>query len=223
MYTGRSDGSVKDPPQGSRTPPMVQPANRGRSCSAPKRWGPCRSSTISWTGSASTRSSTPTSQRTTPDSVLDPAVVIGLLVRNLTIDHQPIYALAEWAAGFDPALFGMTAADVDGLNDDRTGRMLDRLFDTDRASLITRHRVGSGPASSTSTWTSSTTTRRPSRSRAATTKRPEPVATSQHPTITYGHNKDHRPRPETAVVCPHRVSRRRRPRRVPGRGRQHRR
>ena len=24
---------------------------------------------------------------------LDPAVVIGLLVRNLTIDHQPIYAL----------------------------------------------------------------------------------------------------------------------------------
>ena len=68
---------------------------------------------------------------------LDPAVVIGLLVRNLTIDHQPIYALGEWAAGFDPSLFGMTAADVDGLNDDRTGRMLDRLFDTDRASLIT--------------------------------------------------------------------------------------
>ena len=41
---------------------------------------------------------------------LDPAVVIGLLVRNLTIDHQPIYALGEWAAGFDPSLFGMTAA-----------------------------------------------------------------------------------------------------------------
>ena len=69
---------------------------------------------------------------------MDPAVVIGLLVRNLTIDHQPIYALGEWAAGFDPSLFGMTAADVDGLNDDRTGRMLDRLFDADRASLITR-------------------------------------------------------------------------------------
>ena len=69
---------------------------------------------------------------------LDPAVVIGLLVRNLTIDHQPIYALAEWAAEFDPALFGLDAGDVDGLNDDRTGRMLDRLFDTDRASLITR-------------------------------------------------------------------------------------
>ncbi|MBK7019688.1 MAG: DUF4277 domain-containing protein [Candidatus Microthrix sp.] len=68
---------------------------------------------------------------------LDPAVVIRVLVRNLTIDHQPIYALAEWAAGFDPALFGLTATDVDALNDDRTGRMLDRLFDTDRASLIT--------------------------------------------------------------------------------------
>jgi N-acetylglucosaminyl-diphospho-decaprenol L-rhamnosyltransferase len=40
------------------------------SCSAPKRWGPCRSSTISWTGSASMRSSTGSSQRTTPDCVL---------------------------------------------------------------------------------------------------------------------------------------------------------
>ena len=69
---------------------------------------------------------------------LDPAVVIGLLVRNLTIDHQPIYALGEWAAGFNPALFGLNAGDVDALNDDRTGRMLDRLFDTDRAGLITR-------------------------------------------------------------------------------------
>ena len=27
---------------------------------------------------------------------LDPAVVIGLLVRNLTIDHQPIYASVSY-------------------------------------------------------------------------------------------------------------------------------
>ncbi len=73
---------------------------------------------------------------------LEPAKAIGLLVRNLCVSREPIYALGEWAAPFDPALLGMTADDVALLNDDRVGRALDQLFDADRASLLTELMLG---------------------------------------------------------------------------------
>ncbi|MHB8431812.1 MAG: IS1634 family transposase [Acidimicrobiales bacterium] len=68
---------------------------------------------------------------------LAPAAVIGVVVRNIMVRHRPVYALAEWAAPYDPTLLGLRADDADALNDDRVGRMLDRLFDADRATLIT--------------------------------------------------------------------------------------
>ncbi|MCA1701595.1 MAG: IS1634 family transposase, partial [Actinobacteria bacterium] len=70
------------------------------------------------------------------------AKAIGLLVRNLCVSREPIYALGEWAAPFDPVLLGVTADDVALLNDDRVGRALDQLFDADRASLLTELMVG---------------------------------------------------------------------------------
>lgn len=73
---------------------------------------------------------------------LDPAVVIGLLVRNIVVAHRPVYALGEWAAGYDPALLGLGQDQMGVLNDDRVGRTLDRLFDTDRASLVTETVLG---------------------------------------------------------------------------------
>ena len=30
---------------------------------------------------------------------LDPAVVIAVMIANLTVEHRPLYALGEWAAG----------------------------------------------------------------------------------------------------------------------------
>ena len=73
---------------------------------------------------------------------LDPAVVIGLLVRNIIVAHRPVYALGEWAAGYEPALLGLGADEAGALNDDRVGRMLDRLFDADRASMVTETVLG---------------------------------------------------------------------------------
>lgn len=69
---------------------------------------------------------------------LAPATAIGVVVRNLAIHREPVYALGEWAAPFDPALLGLVADEVGLLNDDRVGRALARLFDADRASLLTR-------------------------------------------------------------------------------------
>jgi transposase len=68
---------------------------------------------------------------------LAPATVIGVVVRNLVVSHRPVYAIGEWAAPHDPALLGLRPGDAGALNDDRVGRMLDRLFDCDRASLVT--------------------------------------------------------------------------------------
>ncbi|WP_343577776.1 IS1634 family transposase [Mycobacterium sp.] len=66
------------------------------------------------------------------------AKALGVLVRNLALSHQPVYALGEWAAPFDPALLGLQRDEVRLLNDDRVGRALGLLFDADRASLLNR-------------------------------------------------------------------------------------
>ena len=60
------------------------------------------------------------------------------MIRNLVMRHAPVYALGEWAGRYEPAMVGLAADEPELLNDDRIGRMLTRLFDADRASLLTR-------------------------------------------------------------------------------------
>jgi transposase len=69
---------------------------------------------------------------------LSPGAVIGVVVRNIMVSHRPVYALAEWAEPFAPSVLGLGEGDRSVLNDDRVGRTLDRLFDADRATMITR-------------------------------------------------------------------------------------
>jgi len=73
---------------------------------------------------------------------LAPAVVISAVVRNIIIGHRPVYALGEWAAPYAPGLLDLDAGDARALNDDRVGRMLDRLFDADRVSLVAETVLG---------------------------------------------------------------------------------
>jgi hypothetical protein len=40
---------------------------------------------------------------------LAPATAVGVVVRNLVIHREPVYALGEWAAPFDPTLLGLAA------------------------------------------------------------------------------------------------------------------
>ncbi len=67
-----------------------------------------------------------------------PAAALGVVIRNLVVRHAPVYALGEWASRYDPAMVGLVPDETELPNDDRVGRMLARLFDTDRASLLTR-------------------------------------------------------------------------------------
>jgi hypothetical protein len=74
---------------------------------------------------------------------LSHAQALGVLVRNIVLnDRQPIYTHAEWAARAEPALIGLEEGQAGLLNDDQVGRALDRLFDADRAALLTELVLG---------------------------------------------------------------------------------
>ena len=64
------------------------------------------------------------------------ATAILLLVRNVLISREPIYGLGEWAAAFAPELLDLREDQLKHLNDDRVGRALDRLFDTNYSQLV---------------------------------------------------------------------------------------
>ncbi|MBC2700539.1 MAG: IS1634 family transposase [ANME-2 cluster archaeon] len=66
-----------------------------------------------------------------------PYTSIGMLLRNIIIGRLPVYGFKEWITLFDPHLFNLKPEQVDYINDDRIGRALEKLFDTDRASLMT--------------------------------------------------------------------------------------
>jgi hypothetical protein len=63
---------------------------------------------------------------------------IRVLVLNVCVEREPLYGIAQWAARFDPVALSLAGDEVALLCDDRVGRALDRLFDADRASMLTQ-------------------------------------------------------------------------------------
>ena len=70
-------------------------------------------------------------------SALSHAQALGVLLRSIIVEREPIYRQQETAASFAPNQFGITAEQLPHLTDDRVGRALDKLFDADRAALLT--------------------------------------------------------------------------------------
>ncbi len=65
------------------------------------------------------------------------AKAIVLLTKNVMVERHALYALREWLAQYDPALV------YEGhFSDDVFARALDRLFECDRASVLTRVVLG---------------------------------------------------------------------------------
>jgi hypothetical protein len=124
------------------------------------------------------------------------ATATGLLVllKNLLLSREPLYGIGEWAARYAPDGLGLSAALLYCWNDDRAGRCLDRLFQTDVPSLVltvVAHVVREFAVELDELHNDSTTvTFHGAYAEAAREK-------SQHgrttPAITWGHNKDHRP------------------------------
>jgi transposase len=60
-----------------------------------------------------------------------------IMVYNIACGRQPVYALEHWATRLGRRVLPGNGAGMDMLNDDRFGRVLDKLYEADRASLAT--------------------------------------------------------------------------------------
>ena len=67
------------------------------------------------------------------------AKALGVLLRSIVVEREPIYRAQETVHGFATGLFGVAGGNLElkSLSDDRLGRALDRLFEADRAALLT--------------------------------------------------------------------------------------
>ena len=115
-----------------------------------------------------------------------------VLVRNFTLSRHPLYGVPDWVRRFDPSQLDLEEDALRLVNDDRLGRVLDKLFKADLRSLTTRimvHMVKEfdldlerGHNDSTSITFAGVYPERP----------PRPDG-RRRLKIVHGHNKDHRP------------------------------
>jgi hypothetical protein len=121
------------------------------------------------------------------------ARAIGVLVRSILVEREPLYRQHETVATFAPWAFGLGAEQAEGLRDDQIGRALERLFDADRGSLLTDVVVAAQECfgvvldelhnDSTTVSFAGQYVRASGRS----------IRGKRAPWITYGFSKDHRP------------------------------
>ena len=67
----------------------------------------------------------------------DTSQCISILIRNILVSREPMYGIGEWISGFPAELLGISGDDAMHINDDRIGKSLERIFDSDRSSLLT--------------------------------------------------------------------------------------
>jgi transposase len=65
------------------------------------------------------------------------AKALGVLLRSVLIEREPIYRHEALVQSFAPGLFGIEPAETERVCDDNLGRALDQLFLADRAALLT--------------------------------------------------------------------------------------
>lgn len=126
-------------------------------------------------------------------SLVPHARALGVLLRSIIIEREPIYRQQETVTGFAAGMFGVVAEEMEHVGDDRIGRALDRLFDADRAALLTDVVLAVGQAFALKfdeLHNDSTTVSFCGAYRAASGRN---IRGRTAPAITYGISKDHRP------------------------------
>jgi transposase len=123
-----------------------------------------------------------------------PSIGVTLLLKNLLLSRQPLYGIGEWTARFDPNALGFTENQLPALNDDRIGRCLDRLFQSDITSLVlalATHVIQEFQVDLDELHNDSTTIT--FHGAYADAAQEEKRGQRTRLAITWGHNKDHRP------------------------------
>jgi transposase len=123
------------------------------------------------------------------DPALPPATVLLVLLRNILLARQPLYAVPQWLQGFVPDLFDLSAEQSALFNDDRIGRHLDKLFACPQAALLTEitlQAIRAFKIDLSQLHQDSTTITLAGEYESSTPG-------GGLPPITFGYNKDHRP------------------------------
>jgi transposase len=121
------------------------------------------------------------------------ARALGVVLRSIIVEREPIYRQQETVQAFASGMFGIAAEEMEHLGDDRLGRALDRLFDADRAALLTDVVVAVGQRFNLKFeefHNDSTSISFCGNYRAASGRK---IRGRSAPAITYGHSKAHRP------------------------------
>src|SRR5215470_3712917 len=79
-----------------------------------------------------------------PRCTVSRARLLGVLLRSIIVEREPIYRQQELVQGSASGMFGISADEMHNLSDDRIGRALDHLFDSDRGALLTNVVVAAG-------------------------------------------------------------------------------
>ena len=123
---------------------------------------------------------------------LPSSCVLCLLLSNLLLARQPLYAIADWASRRVPEHLGLLGEQASLLNDDRVGRALDHLHKADRASLLcalVRKAVREFAIDLSEMHQDTTTVTFCGEYQ----DQPPAKKVGRPPRITFGFNKDHRP------------------------------
>lgn len=123
-------------------------------------------------------------------SKLRPSDVLRVMIANILLSRLPLYAVPEWLSGFVTEELGIDRRRISLFNDDRLGRTLDLLFESDLSSLATSIVVAAIKAFQIplrQLHADSTTVTMHGQYNRRSCSRKEP------PEITFGFNKDHRP------------------------------
>jgi transposase len=121
------------------------------------------------------------------------ATGLGILLRSILTEREPLYRLGEVVSTFAPEGFGLAESAAGQLSDDAIGRALDRLFDADRGSLLTEivlAAVEHFDLSMEELHNDSTTVKFTGQYALA---KGRSIRGKKAPYITYGYSKDHRP------------------------------
>ncbi len=123
---------------------------------------------------------------------LPTSLTLSVLLTNLLLARQPLYAIGAWIARRVPEHLGLQPGPINLLNDDRIGRALDHFHKADRASLLValvRHAVTAFDIDLSELHQDTTTVTL----HGQYADQPDPDQAGRPPLITFGYNKDHRP------------------------------
>jgi transposase len=126
-------------------------------------------------------------------AALSHATALGVLLRSLIVEREPIYRQGETVHEFAASCFGLAGDELVHIGDDRIGRALDRLFDADRAGLLTEVVVAVGGRFGVrfdQLHNDSTSVAFCGQYRQASGRQ---LRRRSAPAIVYGYSKDHRP------------------------------